>query len=70
MKGKMHYNEKPQTYKAFLASGVAGVISSTISAPFWTVKTRLNLYLMQYKGKTRPSVFSGKFMNLGFENIS
>ena len=43
MKNKLEFNKNPNSYKAFIASTFAGVISTTLTAPLWTLKTRLNL---------------------------
>ena len=43
-----HYSEHPSHFKALYISALAGLAGTTVSAPFWTLKTRLNLYLTEY----------------------
>ena len=49
MKQKMHYNENPTTFRAFLVSSQAALFAAFVTHPFWTMKTRLILHMRASK---------------------
>lgn len=52
----MDYDISPSSSKAFIASTIAGVISTTITAPLWTLKTRLNLHILHHTESSQYNV--------------
>ena len=62
----MDYDISPSSSKAFVSSTVARVVSTTITAPLWTLKTRLNLHILH---PTERSQYNVKYKMIVGSNI-
>lgn len=53
-RAKLDYEKAPSFAKSLKISALASLVGTTASAPFWTLKTRMNLYMQNAAAKNLP----------------
>eukprot|EP01022_Parablepharisma_sp_SALTPOND_P017626 TRINITY_DN2850_c0_g1_i2.p2 TRINITY_DN2850_c0_g1~~TRINITY_DN2850_c0_g1_i2.p2 ORF type:complete len:349 (+),score=-11.00 TRINITY_DN2850_c0_g1_i2:143-1189(+) len=53
-RAKLSYQNSPSFLKSLEMSALASFVGTTLSAPFWTLKTRMNLYMQHLSSNNMP----------------